>query len=149
MVFSPLWRWTWYRILHFSMLGVCIFPDRPSRPLAAIWKLSLGNPSKVSSRDRKWSLDHREIDQSSAGSIRTSFKSPELRCQNFETLTGFQDSTSKLRQVAGSAGPARRGPMGGAHGGPRGMGPPGGPGGEPYRFYQVFRRFQHVFTRLL
>ena len=53
------------------------------RPLAAISKLSLGNPSKVSSRDRKWSLDHRESDESSAGSIKTSFKSPELRCQNF------------------------------------------------------------------
>ena len=57
------------------------------RPLAAISKLSLGNPSKVSSRDRKWSLDHRESDQSSAGSIKTSFKSPELRCQNFASCS--------------------------------------------------------------
>ena len=55
------------------------------RPLAAISKLSLGNPLKVSSRDRKWSLDHRESDQSSDGSIKTSCKSPELRCQKFES----------------------------------------------------------------
>ena len=59
------------------------------RPLAAISKLSLGNPLKVSSRDRKWSLDHRESDQSSAGSIKTWFKSPELRCQNLRSKLKF------------------------------------------------------------
>ena len=38
---------------------------------------------KINWRDGKWSLDHRTCDQSSAGSIETSLKPPELRSQRF------------------------------------------------------------------
>ena len=59
------------------------------RPLAANSKLSLGNPLKVSSRDWKSSLDHRKSDQSSAGSIKMSFKLPDFDVKRLKVVVGW------------------------------------------------------------
>ena len=61
----------------------------PGQSRAAISKLGFRNIVKISSRGRKWSLDHLACDQSSAGSNKTSFKSPELRCQKFVIVCYF------------------------------------------------------------
>ena len=65
--------------INFWKFGYPAGPG-PGRPRAAISKLGFRNKLKISSRDRKWSLDHLACDQSSAGSNKTSFKSPELLC---------------------------------------------------------------------
>ena len=65
--------------INFWKFGYPASPG-PGRPRAAISKLGFRNKLKISSRDRKWSLDHLACDQSCAGSNKTSFKSPELLC---------------------------------------------------------------------